>query len=144
MSRNFLQHTKTAETSKPTPNKNRTIYSTAADWLGFWKEGRPPLPHSCYLVFHFQRSELLVDRVKDLVALVSASSPVKAGKNDAVRAGEVRAPVQLEPVADPLAAGAPVPAQQTAQVVAAQQRHCRVTRGELLTRRPGEGIFSTS
>lgn len=65
--------------------------------------------------------------MKDLVALVSASSPVKTGKNDAVRAGEVRAPVQLEPVADPLAAGAPVPAQQTAQVVAAQQRHCRLS-----------------
>lgn len=136
MSRNFLEHTKTAETSKPTLNKNCTIYSSLAV--------APPLPHSCYLVFHFQRTELLVDGVKDLVALVSASSPVKARKNDAVRAGEVRPPVQLEPVADPLAAGAPVPAQQTAQLVAAQQHHRRLRRGELLTRRPGEGISSTS
>lgn len=109
----------------------------AGSWLG---GGCPSLPHSCYLVFHLQRSELPVDCVQYFVALVSAPSPVKARNNDAVRAGEVRVPVQLEPVAGPLAAGAPVPAQQTAEVAAAPLRGGEARRGELLTHLTEEGI----
>lgn len=74
------------------------------------------------------------------VALVSAPSAVEARENDAVRAGEVRPPVQLEPVADPLAAGAPVPAQERAEAVERQRRHYGGGGAELLTRLLKEGI----
>lgn len=72
---------------------------------------RYTLPHSCYLILHFERPQAAVDRVQDLVTLVPASSSIEAGENDPMRTGEIRAPVQLEAMVHPLTAGASIPAQ---------------------------------
>lgn len=69
------------------------------------------LPHSWYLIFHFVRPKALVDWMHYFVSLVTASPSIKAGDDDAVWAGEVRAPVQLEAIVHPLTTGPPIPAQ---------------------------------
>ena len=72
---------------------------------------RYTLPNRSYLILHFECPQAAIDCLQDLVTLVSASSSIEAGENDPMRAGEIRAPVQLEAMVHPLAAGASIPAQ---------------------------------
>lgn len=69
------------------------------------------LPDSCYLILHFKSPKAPVDCVHYCIALVTTSPSIKAGENDPMWTGEVRAPVELETIVHSLAAGASVPTQ---------------------------------
>lgn len=72
---------------------------------------RDTLPHSCYLIFHFECPKASVDGVQNFITLVSASPSIKAGDNNLMWTGEVRAPVQLETIVHLLTTGASIPVQ---------------------------------
>lgn len=72
---------------------------------------RHTLPHSCYLIFHFERPKASVDWVHYFITLVSASPSIKTGDNNPMWTGEVCAPVQLETIVHLLTTGATIPAQ---------------------------------
>lgn len=54
------------------------------------------LPGDGDLVLHFVGAESFIDRVHDLVPLVSASSAIETGHDDVLRAGQIRRPVDPE------------------------------------------------
>ena len=103
---NFLQHTDHLLVNK----SNRKANKCMSRWHRGDRMFRHTLPHSCYLILHFERPKALVDGVHYIVALVTGSPSVKAGGDDPVWTGEVRAPVQLEAIVHLLTAGATVPA----------------------------------
>lgn len=72
---------------------------------------RHTLPHSCYLILHFERPKALVDSVHYFITSVAGSPSIKAGDNDPVWTGEVSAPVQLETIVHLSTTGAGIPAQ---------------------------------
>lgn len=86
---------------------------------------------------------MAVDGVQDVVSLVATPPPVEAGNNNPMRAGEVRAPVELEAIAHLLAARAGVPAQaQNTRQHPADSDPLR-SRRRVLTRQSAEDIFET-
>lgn len=56
------------------------------------------LLQSCELVLNINRSQSLVDRMQDLLALESAASTIQAGHNDTVQTDQHRVPAEGEAV----------------------------------------------